>query len=870
MRTRIRVLMVEASEADALLLVQQLEREGYQPTFERVDTPQALRAALESRPWDLVLADDSLTSLSAAEALALVDELALDLPFILVSGSSDEARAAATLRAGAHDLIIQGNWARFGPAIARELSQAEARRQARVALANSEERLRALIANSADAILLLDPHGTVESDSPAATNRILGYAVDELVGRLIFEFVHPDDLENVSAVFGELVQSHVLRHAQFRIRHNDGSWRWMDAVGANLLDLPAVGAIVVNAIDITERKQAEAALADSEARYRTLFESVPVIVFTLSAQGAFTQLNPAFESTSGWSRREWIGRHFEGIVHPDDRQTTRQSFGRAMQGQVGSFHEVRVRTRAGETRVMDVRSAPQVESGQTVGVTGFALDVTERRRAEDLGRLTEEILGRIQSLIVMTNRDGAVTFVNEAARDLLGFAPGELLGDQLWQATYDDPGRAAVDREGAAAVARGQRAGPNEPYERALRSRTGEWRWLLWQVAQGPGETLIAIAHDITERKRAEEQIQTQLRRLDALHTVDAAITSSLDVRVTLSVLLQQVLDQLGADAADVLLFRPPTQSLEYVEGRGFRSGGLERTPQRLGEGHAGRAALARRTVRVPDLRQAAPQSRRTGLLVSQEFVSYFGVPLVAKGQLQGVLEVFHRTPFNPDAQWLSFLEALASQAAIAIDNALLFDEVQRSNTQLALAYDATIEGWSRAMDLRDKETEGHTRRVTELTVLLARALGLPEEEIVHLRRGALLHDIGKMGVPDAILLKPGPLTDAEWAIMRQHPTLAYEMLAAIAYLRPALDIPYSHHEKWDGTGYPRQLKGEAIPLSARIFAVADVWDALRSDRPYRPAWPEAKVRDQIRALSGTHFDPRVVNAFLRLDKLPE
>jgi HD-GYP domain-containing protein (c-di-GMP phosphodiesterase class II) len=194
----------------------------------------------------------------------------------------------------------------------------------------------------------------------------------------------------------------------------------------------------------------------------------------------------------------------------------------------------------------------------------------------------------------------------------------------------------------------------------------------------------------------------------------------------------------------------------------------------------------------------------------------------------------------------------------------------RRSSTQLALAYDATIEGWSRAMDLRDKETEGHTRRVTELTVLLARAHGSSEEEIVHLRRGALLHDIGKMGVPDAILLKPGPLTDAEWAIMRRHPVLAYEMLLPIVYLRPALDIPYNHHEKWDGTGYPRGLKGEAIPLAARIFAVADVWDALRSDRPYRSAWPETRVREHIRALSGTHFDPRVVNAFLRIDKLPE
>ena len=199
------------------------------------------------------------------------------------------------------------------------------------------------------------------------------------------------------------------------------------------------------------------------------------------------------------------------------------------------------------------------------------------------------------------------------------------------------------------------------------------------------------------------------------------------------------------------------------------------------------------------------------------------------------------------------------------MDNTSLFEGLQRSNVELTLAYDATIEGWSRALDLRDKETEGHTQRVTELTLRLARAMRIAEPELALIRRGALLHDIGKMGVPDSILLKPGPLTDEEWAVMRQHPAHAYNMLAPIGFLRSALSIPHCHHEKWDGTGYPRGLKGEAIPLAARIFAVADVWDALRSDRPYRPGWPPEKVREHIRAESRTHFDPLVVDVFLRL-----
>jgi putative nucleotidyltransferase with HDIG domain len=227
------------------------------------------------------------------------------------------------------------------------------------------------------------------------------------------------------------------------------------------------------------------------------------------------------------------------------------------------------------------------------------------------------------------------------------------------------------------------------------------------------------------------------------------------------------------------------------------------------------------------------------------------------------VLEIFHRSPLAPDEEWFEFLDSLALQAAIALDNNSLFLDLQRSNVELSLAYDNTIEGWSHALDYRDQETEGHSRRVTELTLLIARQFGMSEAELVHVRRGALLHDIGKMGIPDRILLKPGPLTDEEWKIMRQHPVYSYDLLHPIAHLRPSLDIPYCHHEKWDGTGYPRGLKGEQIPLAARIFAVVDVWDALCSDRPYRPAWSVEKAKEYLLSNSGIHFDPNVVEIFL-------
>jgi putative nucleotidyltransferase with HDIG domain len=240
-------------------------------------------------------------------------------------------------------------------------------------------------------------------------------------------------------------------------------------------------------------------------------------------------------------------------------------------------------------------------------------------------------------------------------------------------------------------------------------------------------------------------------------------------------------------------------------------------------------------------------------------------LPLRAQQQVVGVLHVWLAEPRSASDSEMRLLTAIAEMGGNAIHRATLHEQTLRHADELALAYDRTLEGWAHALELRDELTEGHTRRVTKMTLKLAAALGITEEQLVHVRRGALLHDIGKMGIPDSILLKPGPLTVIEMDIMRRHPQYAYNMLSPIPFLRPALDIPRYHHEKWDGTGYPRGLKGEQIPLAARIFAVADVWDALTFDRPYREAWPAEEVRQFIREQSGRHFDPQVAEAFLRL-----
>jgi putative nucleotidyltransferase with HDIG domain len=359
--------------------------------------------------------------------------------------------------------------------------------------------------------------------------------------------------------------------------------------------------------------------------------------------------------------------------------------------------------------------------------------------------------------------------------------------------------------------------------------------------------------------------IRRNIEHLLALSSIDRLIASNFDLNLSLSEILTYVTKELGVDAADILLLNPGLQMLEYGAGLGFRTNAIRKAQMRLGESYAGRVALERQLVRTQNPINESDKLFLASHLPGEDFACYFGMPLIAKGQVKGVLEVFHRHALDPDEEWLDFLNTLAGQTAIAIENSTLFESLQRSNSELGLAYDATIEGWSHALDLRDKETEGHTLRVTGMTVKLARHFGLSEAELVQVRWGALLHDIGKMGVPDGILLKPGPLTDEEWLVMKKHPSFAYEMLSPIRYLRLALDIPYCHHEKWDGSGYPRGLKGAQIPLVGRIFAVVDVWDALRSDRPYRPAWTEERVREYIRSSAGTHFDPQVVDVFLQL-----
>ena len=493
-------------------------------------------------------------------------------------------------------------------------------------------------------------------------------------------------------------------------------------------------------------------------------------------------------------------------------------------------------------------------------------------------RVLKSILDSMGNGVIVADETGSFLLFNPAAERIIGISGTETTLNE-WPSRYglylpDQVTLYPPEGLPLARAIRGEQVDFAEVYVRPSGATAGTWidgtaRPLRDEV--GRSRAGLFVFQEITARKRAEQEIQKlnaqlllRLERLGALRQIDMAITASLDVHFTLDVCLDQVLLRLRVDAADILLYDPHTQNLEYAAGKGFHGMSLRQKKIRMEDSGAGQVARDRRSLRICDMSQASEPFVRAALFANEKFVAYHAVPLLAKGQLKGVLEVFDRRFRESDQDWLDFLENLAGQAAIALENASLFEGLQRATNELISAYDATIEGWSHALDLRDKNTEGHSQRVVEMTLSLARTLGISESELVHVRRGALLHDIGKMGIPDSILLKPGPLTDEEGEVMRRHTTYAYEWLSPIAFLQPAMDIPFCHHEHWDGKGYPRGLQGEQIPLAARIFASVDIWDALRSDRPYRQSWPEERVCEHIASLAGTHLDPDVVQAFLQ------
>lgn len=682
--------------------------------------------------------------------------------------------------------------------------------------------------------------------------------------------------------------------------------RWVLVNGAPLLDGDGeVESVILTLEDITINKKSEITLGKSEKRYRQLLETVQDGIWILDETLHTTYANQSMAEMLGYSIEEMPGKSVLDFMSESQSASFKKDIPRLRQSKAIEL-DCEFTHRKGKLVITSIHTAPFTDERQRwKGVMAIVTDTTSRRlkerELEAITRManalrdadTRPVVAQIMldTMLGLFKGQGAALAIKDYSKKsfIFEFSTGNWT---KWQGD-SHPSLSEISKKvfetGRHYLSLDASQDPNLAFPEFLsNSRTvlclplithEKTIGVVWLGKEAPtSQTKIApsgeevrlltaaadIAASALQRATLLQKTELSLTRLSAQRDINLTISTSLDIKTVLDKLLKLVTDKLEVSAADVILFDTESGSLKFAAGKDIQPPPAFGSSVSINKDYAGKSILAKQIVSVTreqDLIEGFSRGWKSSL---KEYQHYEAIPLISQGQTKGVLELFYRQPPSADAEWTDFLSSIASQLAITLDNLELFEKLRISNLELTTAYDATIEGWSKAMELRDQETEGHAERVVDITLSLARVVGIPENEMVHVRRGALLHDIGKMAIPDSILFKQGPLTPEETQIMKQHPTFARQLLSPIVYLRPALDIPYCHHEQWDGSGYPQGLKGKEIPFYARIFTIVDVWDALRSDRPYRKSWAEEKVKLHIQRASGHSFDPEIVDVFMK------
>ena len=753
------------------------------------------------------------------------------------------------------------------------------RKQAEEALQESEERFRSLYNNATIGIYRTTPDGHILLCNPAAV-QLLGF---ESFGDLAKRNLEEDGFEPnyQRQEFRERMERDgMVIGLECEWTRKDGTSIFVRESATAVRD--AQGKILYydgTFEDITSHKQAETALCESEEKYRLLFENAPVGVFQSTPEGRFISVNPALASIFLYDSPEEMMMQVTDIarqIHVDPTQRERFENLLAEKGEVREF--INQNHRRDGSMIWTSTNARTVKdkSGQILYYEGFISDITARMRAEETIRLSEKKFNTLFEIapvgISVLDREHNVVDVNYALQMITGLRKKELLNGSYRKKTYLRPDGSLMTPDEFASTRALKENMPIFDIETGI---VTEDRGVIWtQVSAAPLDmpdaSLVVITQDISERKLSEQTLRQRLAELETLYESGLSLNQLLEPKEIGQKIIDVLAEKLDWYHTTIRLYHPESNRLELLAYNLTRKTTKKEWQQvgerfrtliaRPGDGLSGWALQHGETVRCGEL-AGDPRYLETDPGVR----SGLYVPIKTGERIIGVISVESEKPDYFTAEDEHLAVTLAAQAAVALENIRLFKDLQKSNDDLFLAYDETIEGWSHALDLRDRETEGHTQRVTTLTEELARKMGIPDLELIHIRRGSLLHDIGKMGVPDRILLKPDKLTEEEWIIMREHPVHAYNLLSRIEFLRPALNIPHYHHERWDGSGYPDGLKGQQIPLEARVFAVIDVFDALISDRPYRPGWPRDKAIRYIGEQSGSHFDPKVVDAFLKL-----
>ncbi|GAP05331.1 protein containing PAS domain S-box [Anaerolinea thermolimosa] len=764
-------------------------------------------------------------------------------------------------------------------------------------------------ANSFDAIILTDGQSRIIDWNPAA-ERMFGYRRHEVLGKPVWEVTQPpEEQQPVQNRIFRAMEENGRWDGEVPICRKDGSRGVVDLVvlpvyGANGELIATIG---VNR-DVTHLRQTERALRSIEVRLGAIVEQAAESIILADTRGRVVYVNPCFEETTGFPKAEVLGKSVRHLMSDYHDWSFYKELLRTVAGG-HSWSGMLVSQRKDGTYLYENVTVFPIKDERGVAVNYAALkrDITaeiqrerEMQAIQTVSTALRKAVNRsemlpiiLDQLMALLNARGALIAMLDGETNSLRVEIGRGVFS-ISEESYVPPGKGVTGliftRSAPFQTDDIEKEADYRPLDERLPEKgiravigaplvaQGETMGVLWVGRERPFlseefRVLQAVADmsaNAMHRASLHERTLRYAEQTVAITAAGRVMSETLDrteIYSHLSRSIQALLGGMNALAIYRLENDSEYCSCVYICCNGEVIEAEKLSSLSLVDVHTPPLDELFREHRPYILREPWPVFAEIEALVcsAPEKTSNVLVPMVARGRVIGFLYILSLVTERFSTEEMDLLSLVGSTAATAIENAELYHGLQRTNRELLEAYDSTIEGWSRALDLRDRETESHTQRVTELTLRVARRFGFSEEQLGHIRRGALLHDIGKMGVPDRILHKPEPLTPEEWMVMRMHPVYAYEMLSPIAYLRPALSIPYCHHEWWNGAGYPRGLKGEEIPLEARIFAVVDVYDALTSSRPYRPAWPRTQALRHILAETGTHFDPRVVEEFMRV-----
>ncbi|MPM41125.1 hypothetical protein SDC9_87775 [bioreactor metagenome] len=833
-------------------------------------------------------------------ALQFVRQTLPDVPFIFVSGTIGEDAAIDALTQGATDYVMKSRLARLIPAITRALTEADniqQRKLAEQALIESNDQFRAIADSAVAGIIFSDNTGKVVYCNQAIVGTF-GFSREEIIGHSVITIM-PDSIK-------ALYEARAIPTHKSELSFHTG--RTFESIGkkkngqvfpveVSLSSWEGQGGLFFAAfiMDISERKKGEENLRLLNAAAEAAANGIVIT----DKEGIITWVNPAFTELTGYKAEDVLGQNprlLRSGVQKD-------AFYAELWATISAgkrWHGELINKRADGTLYNEEMTIAPVlnTNGETDHFVAIKQNIDARKQQEYEREVifsvttalraaltrSESIKAFLQQLETYFNADGVLYVFHDPNSNETWIEQGvgpigmQVIGSRI---PAGEGISHMVLQSGKAYTCDDVNTDPNSLGAETLHDSKAAACLPLFSHDQVIGAiwvkrpqpitdtemrlltTLCSLAVDSIQRVTLFEKTQRQYKQMASIHQVGQAISSILNLKIILDILLHNAVSQLGVDAASILLYEPISGTLSFSAGTGFKTDEIAKTRLKLGEGRAGLAAAERKVITACDLTQSKDTFSRVILFQKEELISHHVAPLIDKGEVRGVLEVFSRNRLIPSEEWLELFGILATQAAIAIDNLTLYDELQKRNNELSFAYDATIKGWSVAMDMRDHYSEGHTQRVVDASIRLAQSLGVSGTDLVNIRRGALLHDIGKFSVPDSILQKPDKLSPEENKILQKHPLLAYEMLRSINYLKNAIDIPYCHHEKWDGSGYPRGLKGEEIPLAARIFSVVNIWDALTNDRPYRKALNNEDAIKEMQAEAGKTFDPIILDAFL-------